>query len=170
MNQIESWIKHRCCAGARKRVCCHQGCNSWPRAWRSEPMIRAECDTTQLFRSPLNLHLLHSSKTVCTLGIQHFSKAFLKSFFKFWKIFRKRQFLTGKKMKKGFNVASNLVPLSLTLSLSLSHSASLYLPLSLCLSITSLHHTLIYKANKLIFLLLGKLFIKCRYRTSKYSF
>ena len=51
-NQIESWIKHRCCAWVQKRVCCHQGLNSWPRAWCIVPMIRAECDTTQLFRRP----------------------------------------------------------------------------------------------------------------------
>ena len=28
MNQIESWIKHRCCAWVQKRVCHHRGSNS----------------------------------------------------------------------------------------------------------------------------------------------
>ena len=51
-NQIESWIKHRCCAWVQKRVCHHRGSNSRPRAWHSVPMIRAECDTTQLFGRP----------------------------------------------------------------------------------------------------------------------
>ena len=31
-NQTELWIKHRCCAWVRKRVCRHQGSNSRPRA------------------------------------------------------------------------------------------------------------------------------------------
>ena len=52
INQIESWRKHRCCAWVRKRVCHHQGSNSWPRSWHSVQMIRALCDTTQLFRRP----------------------------------------------------------------------------------------------------------------------
>ena len=30
--KIESWRKHRCCAWVQKRVCCHRGLNSWPRA------------------------------------------------------------------------------------------------------------------------------------------
>ena len=54
-NQIESWIKHRCCAWVRKRVCHHRSSNSWPRAWLSIPMIRAESDTTQLFKHPVTL-------------------------------------------------------------------------------------------------------------------
>ena len=33
-----------------KRVCCHQGLNSQPRAWRSVLIFRAKCDTTQLSR------------------------------------------------------------------------------------------------------------------------
>ena len=33
---------------SEKRVCCHQGTNSWPRALWSVPMFRAKCDTTQL--------------------------------------------------------------------------------------------------------------------------
>ena len=52
INQIESWRKHRCCAWVQKRVCLHWGSNSQPRAWHSEPMFRAKCDTTQLFRCP----------------------------------------------------------------------------------------------------------------------
>ena len=36
-----------------KRVCHHWGLNSQPMAWCSVPMIRAECDTTQLFRQSL---------------------------------------------------------------------------------------------------------------------
>ena len=51
--QIESWRKHRCCAWVWIRVCRHQGSNSQPSAWYSIPMIRAKCDTTQLFRRPL---------------------------------------------------------------------------------------------------------------------
>ena len=52
INQIESWIKHRCCAWVQKRVCHHRDSNSQPRAWCSVPMIRAKCDITQLFRCP----------------------------------------------------------------------------------------------------------------------
>ena len=33
--------KHRCCTLIWQRVCCHQGLNSWPRAWYSIPMFRA---------------------------------------------------------------------------------------------------------------------------------
>ena len=50
INQIESWRKHRCFAWVWKRVCHHQGSNSWPRTWCSVLMFRAECDTTQLSR------------------------------------------------------------------------------------------------------------------------
>ena len=49
-NQIESWRKHTWCAWVWKRVCDPQGSNSWPRAWRSMPMFRAKCDTTQPYR------------------------------------------------------------------------------------------------------------------------
>ena len=35
---------------SKKRVCPHWGSNLRPRAWHSVPVIRAECDTTQLFR------------------------------------------------------------------------------------------------------------------------
>ena len=66
INQIESWRKHRCCAWVRERVCHHWGLYLRPRAWRSIPMIRAECDTTQLFRHPyhkFNLNRQNSTKT-----------------------------------------------------------------------------------------------------------
>ena len=53
INQIESWRKHRCFAWVQKRVCGHQGFHSRPRTWHSFPMIRAKCDTTQLFRYPI---------------------------------------------------------------------------------------------------------------------
>ena len=46
INEIESWRKHRCFVWVQKIVFCHQGSNSWSRAWHSIPMIRAECDTT----------------------------------------------------------------------------------------------------------------------------
>ena len=53
-------MKCRCCAWVQKRFCCHRGSNSWPRAWHSEPMFRAKCDTTQLFRfSHTTLFLSH---------------------------------------------------------------------------------------------------------------
>ena len=51
--QIESWRKCRCCAWVWKRVCHHQCLNLQPRAWHRALMVRAECDTTQLFRCPL---------------------------------------------------------------------------------------------------------------------
>ena len=49
INLLESWINRRCCAWVQKRVCCHRGWISHPRTWRSVPMIRAKCDTTQLW-------------------------------------------------------------------------------------------------------------------------
>ena len=35
-----------------KRVCCHRGLNSQPRAWHIVPIFRAKCDTTQLSKHP----------------------------------------------------------------------------------------------------------------------
>ena len=39
------------CLGPKKSFH-HRGSNSQPKAWRSVPIIRAEWDTTQLFRHP----------------------------------------------------------------------------------------------------------------------
>ena len=57
-NQIESWLKHICCTWVWKRICSQRGSNSRPRAWCSVPMIRAKCDTTQLFRRPCDDSIL----------------------------------------------------------------------------------------------------------------
>ena len=54
INQIESWRKHICCTWVQKRVCHNHGSNSLPRAWRTIIMIRAKCDTSQLFSCPSN--------------------------------------------------------------------------------------------------------------------
>ena len=92
MNQIESWRKCRCCDSVWKRVCCPQGVNSWPRAWRSIPMIRAKCDTTQLFRLPkasLSLFL-----TFLASVVEGFKLRTLKSFLHYAKI------LHTKKLKR----------------------------------------------------------------------
>ena len=55
INQIESWIKHRCCAWVQKIFCLHWGLNSRLRACLSVPKIWAECDTTELFRCPKSI-------------------------------------------------------------------------------------------------------------------
>ena len=66
------------CLGPKKSFC-HQGLNSWPRAWHSIPMIRAKCDTTQLFRRPnyrpdliiillMLLHFIYLFATIYHLG------------------------------------------------------------------------------------------------------
>ena len=60
INQTQSWRKCKCCAGVLKRVSCHRGSNSWPRAWHSVPMFRAKCDSTQLSRCPTQNNLLNS--------------------------------------------------------------------------------------------------------------
>ena len=68
ISQIESWRKCKCCAWVWKRVCHHQGLNSQPRAWHSVLMIRAECDTTQLFRRPRHVNrCLTFFHYLCTL-------------------------------------------------------------------------------------------------------
>ena len=35
---------------------------AWPRAWRRIPMIRAKCDTTQLFRCPFSYYIYSANQ------------------------------------------------------------------------------------------------------------
>ena len=64
---------HRYSTWVQKRVCNHQGSNSWPRAWHSLLITRVKCDTTQLFRYPWLYSDFKIPPPTIPISIFHFS-------------------------------------------------------------------------------------------------
>ena len=79
INQIESWRKHRCCAGSEKEFVVTKAPNSQPRTWHSILMSRAS--VTPLSYSGAPFLFLLSHKIID-----------LRSLFKLWSLSMPRTF------------------------------------------------------------------------------